>query len=278
MIPTVAAINDLSGLGKCSLTAAIPVLSVMGVQPCPLPTAVLSAQTGFPGYALHDLTEDMGLFCTHWQQLGQHFDGIFTGFLSSCEQAAQIHRFLDLFAKDGVLVLTDPVMGDNGVPYPVCTPALQEQIAGLVRRAQVVTPNLTEACMLTGASYRAVSALEGRALLDAVTSLASAIAASGPKTVIITGVHSEGRIFNVTLHPGGRHLVGRPIHGGSYSGTGDLFASAVCGGLLRGLPVERAVTLATDFLSASLADTPQGDRNQGICFEPHLHMLWGAVS
>ena len=278
MTKRVAVINDLSGLGRCSLTAAIPVLSALGVQACPVPTAVLSAQTGFPGYRLQDLTDHMGDFLTHWQQLGMTFDGISTGFLSSVAQAEGVLRFLDAFPGSDTLILVDPVMGDDGAIYPGYGPELRQRVRRLVERAGVVTPNLTEACLLTGADYASVAALEGPALFDAVAELGRRIQAMGPGIAAITGVRRGEHIYNVILDREGRHLVGAPLLGGSYSGTGDLFAAVLHGCLLRGMQAAQAAELAVTFLSAALADTLEAgaDRNHGVFFEAHMDLLTGA--
>ena len=278
MTKRVAVINDLSGLGRCSLTAAIPVLSALGVQACPVPTAVLSAQTGFPGYRLQDLTDHMGDFLSHWQQLGMTFDGISTGFLSSVAQAEGVLRFLEAFSGADTMILVDPVMGDDGSIYPGYGPELRQRVRLLVERAGVVTPNLTEACLLTGADYAGLTALKGPALFDAVADLGRQLQTLGPEIVAVTGVRQADHIYNVILDRKGRHLVGAPLLGGSYSGTGDLFAAVLHGCLLRGMRAQKAAALAVCFLSAALGDTLAAgtDRNQGVCFETHMGLLTDA--
>ena len=144
----IAVIQDLSGLGKCSLTAAIPVISVMGVQAVPLPTAVLSNQTGYPSYYCDNYTEHMEQIMDEWEKRGFSPDGIYTGFLADEEQADKILDFLRRFRKEKTVVLVDPVMGDNGGAYGIYTEGLRERMVQLVRSAQVITPNLTEALLL----------------------------------------------------------------------------------------------------------------------------------
>ncbi len=275
----VAVINDLSGVGNCSLTAALPVLAALEVQAHPLPTAVLSGQTGFPGYRIKDLTDQMEPFAMHWKELGLQFDAIFTGFLASEAQAEEISRFLETFQRPETLLLVDPIMGDDGHLYPGFTPALCRQIAGLVRRANVVTPNLTEACYLAGADYSQVMRGDEGAVLDNCFAVAEAIAAMGPQTVAITGIHRGGRFYNVVADHGVRFVETAPSLGGSYSGTGDLFASVLCGCLVQGVATRQAVRLAVQFISAALADTVpySDDRNYGTAFVKHLHLLWEAL-
>ena len=153
MTKKIAVINDLSGLGRCSLTAAISVLSAMGVQPCPLPTAILSSQTEYPSYYCYDFTDKMEYFRQEWQKLGTTFSGIYTGYTASVEQIRQIFRFLDTFQTEDTFLLVDPVMGDDGVTYDMYTPELLDGMKRLVNRADVITPNLTEFCLLTDTNY-----------------------------------------------------------------------------------------------------------------------------
>ncbi len=271
----IAVINDLSGLGRCSLTAAIPVLSALGIQACPIPTAVLSAQTGFPGYHLTDLAADLPGFISHWKSLHLSFDGISTGFLSSTLQAEGVLQFLDEFATQDTLVLVDPVMGDDGQVYPGYDAALRRMVYRLVRRAQVITPNLTEACLLAGVDCRSVCSLPAESIFRAVQELALQLSELGPHTVAITGIHANDHIYNLIFDFTGFHLVGAPRLGGSFSGTGDLFSAVLHGCLLRGMSGTDAARLAVDFLTPALSDTLSSgsDHRQGVLFEPHLSRL-----
>ena len=151
----IAVLNDLSGLGKCSLTAAIPVISVMGIQACPLPTAVLSCQTGFPSYFCDDYTDRMDKFMDEWKNLDFQPDGIYTGFLADAAQADKVVSFIEQFGGENVKILVDPVMGDDGEEYPIYTEALCEKMRFLVKRAAMITPNLTEALLLLHGRERA---------------------------------------------------------------------------------------------------------------------------
>lgn len=274
-----AVLNDLSGAGNCSLTAALPVLAALGVQAYPLPTAVLSAQTGFPGYHMRDLTEEIAPISDHWAALGLEFDAIMTGYVASEAQAARTEEFLNRFRKPGTLVLVDPVMGDGGQLYAGFTPARCAAVAALVRRATVTTPNLTEACCLVGADYARVTEGPARTVPERAAEIARRVAAMGPQTVVITGVHCADRICNVLLDDGQTDCVYAPAIGGSWSGTGDLFAAVLCGCLVQGMPALQAVQLAADFICAALTDTAPGtDRNCGTAFVKHLHLLWEATA
>ena len=155
--PRVAAIHDLSGFGRCSLTVAIPVLSAMGVQCCPLPTAVLSTHTGgFEGYTFRDLTEEMAAAAAHWKALDLRFDAVYSGFLGSERQIGLVRQFLRDFRRPGTLAVVDPVMGDFGRVYETYTPAMCRRMADLTAEADVITPNLTEAALLLGVPYESL--------------------------------------------------------------------------------------------------------------------------
>ena len=275
MVPKVAAINDLSGLGKCSLTAAIPVLAAMGVQACPLPTAALSNQTGFPSYACADLSDQMEAFADEWQKRGVRFEGVYTGYLCGPGQAAFAARFLDRFAGPETVVLVDPVLGDNGRLYPMFDGEMRDAVGALARKARVITPNLTEACLLAGGDY---AALRAAPTLEPVWALAERLAALGPETVVITGVHRGADILNLGFdaREGRRFTAATRRRNGGFSGTGDLLASALCGGLVRGDPAPKALGRACALLGAAIAETVADgtDPNEGVAFEHHLHLLW----
>ena len=273
-IPKVAAINDLSGLGKCSLTAAIPILSVMGVQACPLPTAALSNQTGFPSYACVDLSGHMAEFAALWDRQGVRFDGIYTGFLCSVEQVALAGRFIDTFARPETVVLVDPVLGDDGRFYPLFDHRMQAALTGLAARAGVITPNLTEARLLAGLAPDPTTPPQG---LEPVWELAQQLTRLGPHTVVVTGVHWQDRIWNLgyCAKDGRRFSASTRRMGGGFSGTGDILASVLCGGLVRGEPPAQALGRAAALLEASIAESCAAgtDPREGVAFEHHLHLL-----
>ena len=282
MVKRIAVINDLSGLGKCSLTAAIPVLSVMGVQACPLPTAILSNQTGYESYYYDDYTKHMDAYTDEWSKRGLTLDGIYTGFLGSELQAEKILRFIDVFQKPDTLLLVDPVMGDSGHTYDVYTETFGTQMKRLVQRADVITPNLTELCILTDTDYSTLTARSGAPdYLETIAALGQKLLAQGIKTVIITGIlyqsptGREKRYYNLVLEENAVTPISSAIHGGSYSGTGDLLASVVCAGMVRGDSALESVRRAVHFLETALAETAneQIPKNDGINFEPYLQLL-----
>lgn len=282
MVKRIAVINDLSGLGKCSLTAAIPVLSVMGVQACPLPTAILSNQTGYESYYYDDYTKHMDAYTDEWSKRGLTLDGIYTGFLGSELQAEKILRFIDVFQKPDTLLLVDPVMGDSGHTYDIYTETFSTQMKRLVQRADVITPNLTELCILTDTDYSSLTARSGAPdYLETIAALGQKLLAQGIKTVIITGIlyqsptDREKRYYNLVLEENAVTPISSAIHGGSYSGTGDLLASVVCAGMVRGDSALESVRRAVHFLETALAETAneQIPKNDGINFEPYLQLL-----
>lgn len=282
MVKRIAVINDLSGLGKCSLTAAIPVLSVMGVQACPLPTAILSNQTGYESYYYDDYTEHIDAYTDEWTKRGLTLDGIYTGFLGSELQAEKILRFIDTFQKPDTLLLVDPVMGDSGQTYDIYTETFGVQMKRLVQRADVITPNLTELCILTDTDYHPLTSQSHSSdYLDTVASIGRSLLSLGIKTIIITGIlykaptDMETRYYNLVLEENAVTPVSSAIHGGSYSGTGDLLASVVCAGMVRGDSALESVRRGVHFLETALKETAEEQipKNDGINFEPYLKLL-----
>ena len=285
----IAVIQDLSGLGKCSLTAAIPVISVMGVQACPLPTAILSNQTGYDSYYCDDYTNKMPAIMEEWKKRGFSPDGIYTGFLAGEAQVDRILEFLKQFCREDTQVIVDPVMGDDGTAYKFYTDALCEKLRLLVSEARVITPNLTEALLLLEGKegmerlwkresgedgfLKQEAEETGRRLLERFPHLEGAV---------ITGVHfmkdGVSHIGNLIARREGQTLVSSPKQGGSYSGTGDLFASVISAGVVRGETLEAAARRAVRFLGQAIADAvAEGtNRNDGVCFERYLHLLWEA--
>ena len=282
----IAVLNDLSGMGKCSLTAAIPVISVMGIQACPLPTAVLSAQTGFPSYYCDDYTDRMDAIMEEWKKMDFYPDGIYTGFLADARQADKAVEFIEQFAKEDTKILIDPVMGDNGEEYPIYTEALCEKMRFLVRRATVITPNLTEALLLLYGAQRAhvlwkeLSLMDEERLLKFTESTGKELSKEFDTEVVITGIDLPARenhqkIGNLICQDGNTTWVTAAKEGGSYSGTGDLFASVLSAGMVKGMDTVDSVRKAVKFLSKGIHDAVlEGtDRNEGICFERYLSEL-----
>ncbi len=282
MMKKVAVIQDMSSFGKCSLTAAMPVLSVMGVQAVPLPTAILTAQTGYSSFYCEDLTSKMDYFVDEWNKLGASFDGIHTGFVTGKEQIDNIFRFLGVFHLTDTTLLVDPVMGDHGEVYKMYTGDLLDRMRELVQCADIITPNVTECCLLTGLSFERLQSYQHeidyiQALEEAGQQLQQATGA----TVIITGLNPpvvEGKRYvgNMFIDANRSFHSIRDYNGESYSGTGDLFASVIMGGMMRGQDLVESMKLAETFLAAAIDATSkeQVPREAGVHFEQFLRMLF----
>ncbi len=282
MSKKIAVINDLSGFGRCSLTAAISVIAAMGVQPCSLPTAILTAQTGFPSYYCDDYTDKMQYFQREWMKMNAEFDGIYSGFVASDLQIKNIFKFLDKFYQKKTFFLADPVMGDNGNVFAMFSNELCTLMKELVKRADAITPNVTELCLLTGTDYRLIKELtKENEIIRMFEQLAKELMIKGPKTIVVTGVHvisqSDGmkKIGNLAVTEDKTSFTAFPYMGGSYSGTGDLFASVIAGGLARGDNIESCVELAGAFIEKAILDSVKENipYNEGVNYEQHLRML-----
>lgn len=279
----VAVIQDMSSFGKCSLTAAIPVLSVMGIQACPLPTAVLTAQTAYPSFYCKDLTDEMNHFTTQWSKMRESFDGIQTGFVTGKEQIDNIFQFLDVFQTNETLLLVDPVMGDVGELYKMYTSALLERMKELVKRANILTPNITECCLLTNSNYEKLySYSDAKSFIQALEAMGQKLQQETNAQVIITGIHtptnepSEQYIGNLLIDSEKTFFSKQPYNGQSYSGTGDLFSAIIMGSVLRGQSLKAAIQLAESFISSAIHDTAlhNTDQKAGVNFEKFLNMLF----
>lgn len=282
MTEKIAVINDLSGFGRCSLTAAIPVISAMGVQPCPLPTAILSAQTGYDSYYYDDYTEKMEKFTEEWRKLQASFDGIYTGFMAHSGQVRSVFRFLECFCKEGTFLLVDPILGDGGKKFGFSNDELCMMMRELAVRADVITPNLTELCILTGEDYREFEGMKNKqSLFKAVGEVGTLFAESGPSEIVVTGIRftdeEDGmeKMANLVISPEGTSTAVFPFIGESFSGTGDLFASVVAGGKARGEKLKNVVKLAGKMIELSIRESVREgiSRNEGVSFEKYLWML-----
>ena len=269
--PRIAAIHDLSCFGRCSLTIALPVLSAMGCQCCPLPTALLSAHTGFPGNSFLDLTTEMGRIADHWTAMDLQFGAIYSGFLGSADQVDTVARFFNTFKKSDTAVIVDPVMGDHGTAYRTCTPELCRGMRVLAENADVITPNLTEAALLLDHPYEEIQRTDAYEVVRRLS-------VGGRRSVVLTGYFSEpGQTGALCFDrdSGESKAVQTPREPQDFSGTGDLFASVLAGGAARGVPLFQAAQAAADFVRDCIARTlAEGLTEQdGVDFEPLLGQL-----
>lgn len=262
----IATIADFCGFGRCSITAALPILSALRVQCCPLPTAVFSNHTGFESFWRTDCTDCMEPYIAEWEKLGLRFDGILTGFLASERQIAIVRRFLERFSERDTVVTIDPVMGEGGALYPTYSPALAEQMASLLPYADILTPNLTEACVLCGVPYRADP--DDAMLTDLVRDLC----ARGPRKVVITGIERGDRLENIVSDGGRISKVCEHRVGACRSGTGDVFSAILAADAVNGFSFSASVRHAASFVARVMRRTVALDlpRTDGICFEEYL--------
>lgn len=251
-----ALINDLSGFGKCSLGVGIPIISVLGVEAHPIPTAVLSNQTDYSSFAKADMAEHLPAFFKQWKKLGFSFDGILTGYFAD---ERQIDAVLDFVKGENALLVVDPVMGDSGERYKGFGDSLCEKIKTLALCADIITPNETELLLLTGEK-------------DA-DKAAEMLLAGGVKSVIVTGIKKNGKIGNAVYERGRCAEYFAEYCKGSFSGTGDMLSAIVAGKVLSGNSVFSAVKTATDFISFVIKNSNISDRNDGVDFEKYLYRL-----
>lgn len=278
----IALINDLSGFGKCSLTAAISVVSVMGIHAVPLPTAVLSAQTGFPSFYCDDYTDRMDFFTNEWKKMGVQFDGIHSGYLAGPSQIQKVFHVLDAFQTDSTIYLADPVMGDDGRHIKAFSKALLDGMKQLCARASITTPNLTELCLLTETDYTVLTAFSKNddylaRILDTAVKLLQIMPKSA--CVLVTGIirQTPKGIFmgNLAVTADYHFYHETPYIPQSFSGTGDLFSAVICASLVNGLTVEDAAKKAAYFLKPAIEDAVAAhvESNQGVDFEKYLGRL-----
>ncbi len=266
----VLTVQDISCVGQCSLTVALPIISACGVETAVLPSAVLSTHTaGFSGFTFRDLTEDMPAIAAHWQKENLAFDAIYTGYLGSTEQIDYVKALFDTVLKAGGVRVVDPAMADNGKLYPLFDMAYVEAMKGLCGAADVVVPNLTEACFLTDTPY---TEQYDRAYIDDVVAKLHAL---GAKTVVFTGVSfAAGRTGVLVSENGAAQYYEHPKRQNSCHGTGDIYASAFVGALVRGKSAVDAARIAADYTVACIDTTATLDNHwYGAAFEPVLGEL-----
>lgn len=270
----IAAIHDLSGIGRTSLMAVIPILSTMGFNVCPLPTAILSNHSQYPDFSFLDLTEEMPRIIDQWEKLGVTFDAIYTGYMGSPRQIEIVCGFIERFRTADTLVVVDPVLGDNGHLYSKMTQEMVEEMRRLACRADVLTPNLTEAFALLDRPYKTDCTTEE--LKDLIAELSEL----GPDTVIITGVPVPGQSGLTSVIARSKSdlrtwKVTCPYLPAHYPGTGDSFTSVITGSLLQGDSLPIALDRAAQFILQGIRSTfgYRMDNRDGILLERVLPNL-----
>ncbi len=267
-------VQDISCVGQCSLTVALPILSATGHETCILPSAVLSTHTaGFTGFTVRDLTEDMPAIAAHWKKEGIRFDAIYTGYLGSKEQIAYVKDMFNTLTAPNAVKIVDPAMADGGKLYPAFDLEFVAEMKTLVGEADIILPNITEACFLTGKPYQEI--YDEKYIND----LISALVGIGAKTIVLTGVGYDAGHTGVVVYENGQtqYYEHRKIAKGCH-GTGDVYASAFVGALMSGKDTYESAVIAADYTVRCIENT-QGDPSHwyGVKFEPVLGELIGAL-
>ncbi len=263
----IAVINDFCGFGRCSLTVSIPIISAMGLQCCPLPTAIFSNHTGYDSFYSTDFTEHLDAYINEWEKLNLRFEGILCGFLGSPSQVEIVKSFLKNFKTDNTITVIDPVMGDEGRLYSSFSPALAEDMSALLPYADVLTPNLTEACILAQREYRADLGDEE------LEKICEKLSAMGPSKIVISGLERGEDLENFVFERGkAPTVISEHKAVPCRAGTGDVFASIIAADMVKGKDFAFAVRHASAFIARALRRTHEMKipKTDGICFEEFL--------
>lgn len=272
-VPRLAMINDIAGFGRCSTTVSLPVISVMKVQVCPVPTSVLSNHLGFPLCHFDDYTSHMRDYIKIWNELGLTFDGLYCGFLGNEEQIDIVQEFVEMFRPP--LFLLDPVMGDHGRAYSSITETHVQKMKALLPLADIITPNITEACLLTGTPWK-----DGEWTMQELSGLCERLASlclkdSVSASIVITGIRQGDFLVNFLWDDGVYTTVASPIAGASRPGTGDIFASILAADAVRGETLLSSVQKAANFVGLCIAGSEKAGTpvQEGVVFEKYLAAL-----
>ncbi|MBQ6824424.1 MAG: pyridoxamine kinase [Clostridia bacterium] len=274
MYQKVLTVQDISCFGQCSLTVALPILSACGMETVILPTAILSNHTaGFKGFTVHDLTDELPAIHRQWQEEGIRFDAAYTGYLGSVEEVDSVKAIMDTMLTEEGLRIVDPAMADNGKLYPAFGQAYVEAMKSLCFSADILLPNITEACLLAGMEYREQY---DRAYIDA---LLTALTEKGAKTVVLTGVsYAEGKTGVVVYEEGNYYYYEHEKIAKGSHGTGDVYASAFVGAVMNGKNAVEAAKIAADYTVQCIRNTQDDPAHwYGVKFEPALPKLIQAL-
>ncbi len=270
----IAAVHDISCIGRCSLTVALPILSAAGFDTGVLPTAVLSTHTGgFDDFTYRDLTSDIDPISAHWKSLGLKFDALYSGFLGSYEQIALVENLFDSFKGDSTLILVDPVMADHGELYPVYSQDMAIGMARLCKKADIIVPNLTEAAFLLGEKY-----IGNNYNKDYIETMLFRLAELGPEKVVLTGVSYDDENLGAASYDrstGKIEYAFNKKNPSIFHGTGDVFASTLLAGIMHNLSLNEAVKLSVDYTyeCIKLTESMNQERRYGVCFEMAIPYL-----
>ena len=266
----IAAINDMSGFGRCSIAVELPIISAMKVQCCPLPTSIFSNHTGFDSFYFDDYTDRMEDYFAEWKKLRLHFNGICTGFLGSSRQIRIVEKFLEEFKTEETIVVVDPVMGDYGKMYTTYSMETCHEMRKLIPHAEIITPNLTEACILADIPYH------DKWHKKELIALAEKLSRMGPEKIVITGIPQGEFIANCCYQKGYETKFLRTVKVGTQrSGTGDIFCAIISADAVNGVPFQESVKKASRFIKKCIQRSIELDipLTDGVCFEEFLGKL-----
>lgn len=266
----IAAINDYSGFGRCSIAVELPIISALKVQCCPVPTSILSNHTGFESFFFKDFTDSMQEYINEWKKLDLHFDGICTGFLGSHRQIAIVEGFFESFKTDDNKIIIDPVMGDYGKIYPTYTKETCQEMKKLIKYADIITPNLTEACILTDEEYNVLCSNQD------LLRIARKLSDMGPEKIVITGIQRGQFIANYCYEKGKEGYMIKSMKVGTQrSDTGDIFAAIIAADAVNGVNFHESVRKASSFIKKCILKSIELDIpvTDGVCFEELLTTL-----
>ncbi len=267
----IAVINDMAGFGRCALSVSMPIISAMKVQCCPIPTAIFSNHSAFPSFMFQDMTDAMQSYVDEWKKIGLTFNGICSGFMGSKEQIDIVIKFIKEFSTEETLVIIDPIMGDHGKTYATYTPQMCQEMKKMVAYADILTPNLTESCILTDTPYH-----EGKWKQKELASVAEKLSSMGPKKIVITGIPQGEFIANYCYEQGrAPKLLRTHKVGTSRPGTGDVFASIIAADAVNGVDFHVSVKKASNFVKKCILRSMEMELpiTDGVCFEEVLDKL-----
>lgn len=266
----IAVINDFSGFGRCSIAVALPIISTLKIQCCPLPTSIFSNHTGFDSFFFDDYTDKMPLYINEWKRLGLQFDGITSGFLGSKKQIEIVTQFFKDFKTKENIIIVDPVMGDYGKIYATYTKEMCEEMKKLVQYADIITPNITELCILTDTPY------QEKWKISELEKMTEELAEKGPEKIVVTGIVQKEFIANFCYEKGKSPKILRCHRVGTQrSGTGDVFSSIIAADAVNQVPFDKSVKKASNFIKKCILKSIEMDIpvTDGVCFEELLQTL-----
>ncbi|MFR6071940.1 MAG: pyridoxamine kinase [Faecalitalea cylindroides] len=266
----IAVINDFSGFGRCSIAVALPIISTLKIQCCPLPTSIFSNHTGFDSFFFDDYTDKMPLYINEWKKLGLQFDGITSGFLGSKKQIEIVTQFFKDFKTKENIIIVDPVMGDYGKIYATYTKEMCEEMKKLVQYADIITPNITELCILTDTPY------QEKWKISELEKMTEELSKKGPEKIVVTGIVQKEFIANFCYEKGKSPKILRCHRVGTQrSGTGDVFSSIIAADAVNQVPFDKSVKKASNFIKKCILKSIEMDIpvTDGVCFEELLQTL-----